>query len=280
MDTFPAWLRSEGYAPRTVTIYTQTIRRAERYLDAIGSSLATATVDDLRSFWLSVPESRESRKGVRCALLAWYRYKGLPGGGIARDLPTLPAPHRTPRPHSIEEFMRFIAAARDLGGRHHVIGEMLAYTGARISEIRCATWEQFSLSDANPVWYVTGKGSGRRGPRVRQVSITPRLTETLRTWRPRLAATGPLFPGTSADGCICYSTARLAVADIAEEAGIDTTTPHRWRHTFATLALEQTGDLRGLQEQLGHASLTSTQIYTGVVPSRLASLVRALPGAA
>src|SRR5438132_952976 len=73
---------------------------------------------------------------------------------------------------------------------------------------------------------------------------------------------------------------RDRVRAIAALAGIPYAQPHRWRHTVATLALERTRDLRGVQEFLGHASLASTQIYTGVVAGRLqeisASLGRSL----
>lgn len=278
MQAFPAWMRSEGYSPRTVAIYAQVARRAARHLAERAAEIDTATLDDLRSFWLSVPEGRESRKGVRCALIAWYRYRGVPGGGYARDLPNLPAPHRMPRPHNAEEYVRFLDAARTLGGRHQVVGELLAFTGARVSEIRYALWEQFDLSTVDPVWYIAGKGSARRGTRVRQVPVHARLVVTLRQQQPGPGATGPLFPSTrSADGVLCYSTVRGLVRDIADEAEIPASTPHRWRHTVATLGLERDADLRAVQELLGHASLTSTQIYTAVVPSRLARLVQALP---
>lgn len=277
MQTFQAWLRSEGYAPRTVTLYTQIVRRADRYLAGIGVALDTATIGDLRSFWLSVPEHRESRKGARCALIAWYRYRGIPGGGLARDLPNLPAPHRLPRPHSAEEYVRFIDAARELGGRHQVVGDLLAHTGARISEVRCATWAQFDLAAAEPVWYITGKGSARRGARIRQVPVHPRLASTLRGWMPSPGATGPLFPSErSDDGFLSYSTMRETVAEIAKAAQVDRSTAHRWRHTVATLGLERDGNLRDVQDLLGHASLTSTQIYTAVAPSRLTRLVGTL----
>jgi integrase/recombinase XerC len=66
------------------------------------------------------------------------------------------------------------------------------------------------------------------------------------------------------------------VSEIAELAGVPDATPHRWRHSTATLALERTGNLRGVQDFLGHASLQSTQLYTAVLPSRLTEIVLAL----
>jgi site-specific recombinase XerD len=62
-----------------------------------------------------------------------------------------------------------------------------------------------------------------------------------------------------------------------DHAHVTGVTPHRWRHTVATLALERTRDLRGVQEWLGHASVQSTQLYTGVTANRLAEIVSVLP---
>jgi site-specific recombinase XerD len=62
---------------------------------------------------------------------------------------------------------------------------------------------------------------------------------------------------------------------IAEHAGVDEkVVPHRWRHSWATFAVEHSSDLRGVQEVLGHASLDTTERYTKVSPERLGAVVR------
>lgn len=63
---------------------------------------------------------------------------------------------------------------------------------------------------------------------------------------------------------------------ICEAADIERATPHQWRHTVATVALDRSRDIRALQELLGHASLATTQIYTKVLPGRLRTLVETL----
>ena len=67
------------------------------------------------------------------------------------------------------------------------------------------------------------------------------------------------------------------VAASGKEAGADGATRHRCRHTVATLALEDSRDIRGVQELLGHSSQQSTQVYTGVIAGRLQNLVGSLP---
>lgn len=274
---FSSWLAEQGYAERTIRLYTQTLRRAARHLDGNETTLARATVDDLHEFWQTVPATRSSRSGVRYALIAYYQSRGRKRGEPANGLPSLPAPYRTPRPFSEEDLVTLLGAARQLGGAHQVIGELLAGTGCRLGELRHAAWHQFDLASAHPVWYIEGKGARRRGVKIRQVPLGRAVVTTLAAWR----VTGhddALFPSEhSRDGFASDTAMRRKVAEIAESANLDDAQPHRWRHTVATIALDHTRDLRGVQELLGHESLASTQIYTKVLAGRLQEIVDSLP---
>ena len=268
---FQTWLYDQGFAPRTVQLYTQTLRRARRHV----GPLDEATTDDLIGFVRTIPASRSSRAGARYALIHYYRYRGQRDGGPAADLPLPPAPHRLPRP--IGQYDRLLTAARQLGGRYQVLGELLYFTACRISEVQHAAWHQFDLAADVPVWYIAGKGSRKRGAKVRQVPLRPELVTTLRAWRAGHSTEEYLFPSDqSVAGYVHVSTLRVWVQTIAAAAGIVGATPHRWRHSTATMALERTNDLRGVQEFLGHASLASTQVYTAVVARRLTDIVGAL----
>lgn len=275
---FATWMAERGYSPRTIELYGQIVRRVANYLTERGSTLARATEGDIHEFWATVPATRSSRAGVRYALVAYYRYRGRADGGPAAALELPPAPYRLPRPFSADALGDLLAAARQLGGHHRVIAELLAYTGCRMNEMRTAAWHQFDLETAQPVWYIAGKGAQRRGPKPRQVPLHPRLADTLRWWRTQHRGSVVLFPSDrSRDGYRSASWVAVAVGEVCDVAGVARVTPHRWRHTVATLALENSRDLRGVQELLGHASLQSTQIYTGVTTGRLTDIVRHLP---
>lgn len=275
---FGSWLAEQGYSPRTIALYTQTIRRVSTYLDSIGSTLARAGEEELHGFWEMVPATRSSRAGARYALVAYYKFRGRDDGWPANHLLLPPAPYRLPRPFSAEILGDLLAAARLIGGDHQVVAELLAYTACRRSEVRTAEWHQFDLDATNPVWYIAGKGAQRRGPKPRQVPLHPSLLTTLRARRVFQPHATALFPSVrSADGHLCTSTIGAMVDTICDTAGIERLTPHRWRHAAATIALAETLDLRAVQEFLGHASLASTQIYTGVLPGRLIDVVRSLP---
>lgn len=268
---FIAWMQEQGFSPRTVQLYRQTLRRAVRHI----GTLDHATADDLLEFVRTLPASRSSRAGARYALVHFYRFRGMRDGGPAADLPVPPAPHRLPRP--LGDYDRLLDASRQLGGRHQVLGELLYFTACRISEAQHAAWHQFDLTAEVPVWYIEGKGSRKRGVKVRQVPLRPELVTTLAAWHAGHSTEEWVFPSDqSACGHVHVSTLGIWVRTIAAAAGVVGATPHRWRHSTATLALERTNDLRGVQEFLGHASLASTQVYTAVVARRLTDIVGAL----
>ena len=115
---------------------------------------------------------------------------------------------------------------------------------------------------------VTGKGG-----KTRLVPVLPVVAEAIATYL-RLSpfapkADGPLFLGVRG-GPLSPRIIQLAMARMRGALGLpDSATPHALRHSFATHLLAGGGDLRAIQELLGHASLSTTQIYTGVDTERL-----------
>lgn len=274
---FRTWLLERGYSARTCQLYGQLVGRCARHLRAQGVSLGRAHVEHLHDFWTTVPPSHSSRNGVRSALIAYYRYRGRKDGGPAADLPVVAKPASLPRARSNEDRLAFVAAASGFDAEHEALAALLAYTGCRIGEIEHARWQQFDLHSAAPAWYISGKGSRRRGPKERKVDLTNSLLTVLLRWRVESRSADWLFPSpTSRTGHRCQNTLRKMNAEVCDGARIDLANPHVWRHTVSTVALDLSRDIRAVQELLGHASLATTQVYTRLLPGRLRALVATL----
>lgn len=269
MHQFRVWLRHQGYSPNTIKNYCHYIRKAETFLP----TLSRATVEDLEGFLLTLPPSASSQRGARKALSAYYTSRG--GRNPATDLRVPPEPHRLPRPIHERDYHAYIETADRLGGVHAVVGNMLAYTGCRFSELRFARWDQFNLRSREPHWRITGKASSRRGAKERVIPVHPALANTLRAWRATSPRGDYLIPGART-AWATENTIRAVHADIVEAIGIAGTVPHQLRHTVITLALDRTKDAVAVKNFSGHANLANLDQYAGLLPGRLRAVTDSL----
>lgn len=144
--------------------------------------------------------------------------------------------------------------------------------GLRISEALSILRKDAPVGDRN-VLVVTGKGG-----RMRHVPVIPRVQAAIEAYMHAcpltLAPEEPLFRGAKG-GPLNPRIIQLAMERLRGALGLpDTATPHALRHSFATHILGRGGDLRTIQELLGHASLSTTQIYTEVEAARLVASVK------
>jgi integrase/recombinase XerC len=142
---------------------------------------------------------------------------------------------------------------------------LLYGSGLRISEALSLKRKDAGTHDAITV---TGKGN-----KTRMVPVLPQVMKSIASYVALcpldLPDDGPLFVG-SRGGPLSPRIVQLAMARLRGALGLpDTATPHALRHSFATHLLARGGDLRAIQELLGHASLSTTQIYTAVDSERL-----------
>jgi integrase/recombinase XerC len=172
------------------------------------------------------------------------------------------------------------AEARAVEIRDRAVLEMLYATGVRVSEL-CGL-DRADVDDGRRVIRVLGKGAKERAVPY-GVPAQRALDEWLRVGRPELAAStntagtvverdrkngDALFLGLRG-GRLQQTVVRRIVAAAARAAGLPHTSPHDLRHSAATHLLDGGADLRAVQDLLGHASLSSTQIYTHVSTERL-----------
>ncbi len=145
---------------------------------------------------------------------------------------------------------------------------LLYGSGLRIAEALSLKREQAPLPNTGDAITVTGKGN-----KARMVPVLPQVAKLIThyvTLCPiELPPNGPLFVGARG-GPLLPRIVQLAMARLRGALGLpDSATPHALRHSFATHLLARGGDLRSIQELLGHASLSTTQIYTAVDSERL-----------
>jgi integrase/recombinase XerC len=152
--------------------------------------------------------------------------------------------------------------------RDAAVMALLYGSGLRISEALGLKRRDVPLPGASDVLVVTGKGNKTRMVPVLQNVLTL-VADYVAMCPHDLPADKPIFVGARG-GPLSPRIIQLAMARLRGALGLpDSATPHALRHSFATHLLGRGGDLRAIQELLGHASLSTTQIYTAVDTERL-----------
>ena len=271
----------------TVRAYAATAHRLIEFLGRYrgetieASGLTRVEAADLRAFLadrraggLGAASSARELSGVR----AFLRY-AAEQQGVAPVLPRTRAPKRPrtlPRPAAPDEAIDLAndaaeaASAPWLGARDLAILLLLYGSGLRVAEAMSLTAELLPLGST---LRVTGKRA-----KTRVVPVVPAVREAIDDYVRQcpypLRGAVPLFVGARG-GPLNPDLVRRSVAAARKRLGLpDTLTPHALRHSFATHLLARGADLRSLQELLGHASLSSTQIYTAVDAARLLDVYR------
>jgi integrase/recombinase XerC len=271
----------------TVRAYAAT---AHRLIDFLGryrgeiidaEALTRVSAADLRAFLadrraggLGAASAARELSGVRAFLKYAAEQQGTPA-----QLPRTRAPKRPrtlPRPAAPDDAMNLAenaaeaASAPWIGARDLAILLLLYGAGLRVAEAMSLTADVLPIRST---LRVTGKRS-----KTRVVPIVDAVREAIcdyvRQCPYALRGEAPLFVGARG-GPLNPDLVRRSVAAARRRLGLpDTLTPHALRHSFATHLLARGADLRALQELLGHASLSSTQIYTAVDAARLLDVYR------
>jgi integrase/recombinase XerD len=290
---YDTWLRVErGLAPNSLAAYRRDLRRYADYLRRRGdtdparvSEAAVAGyVRDLRDARTDDGAPRYAPSSIARAVAAvrsFHRFcvdEGLVGSDPSDNIGAPRVPQGIPKALTEEEVDALLAAVPGDGPRaqrDRAILEVLYAGGLRISEL--VGLERSDLDLREGVVRVLGKGSKERVVPVGR-SARAALDAYLRQGRPALersaqrpgAARGdPVFLNARG-GRLTRQGAWLIVRAAGDRAGLgDRLFPHVLRHSCATHMLDHGADIRVVQELLGHASLSTTQVYTKVSPERL-----------
>jgi integrase/recombinase XerC len=274
-------------SPHTVRAYVATAHRLIHFLgryrgeEIAPEGLLDLSAADLRAFLadrrgegLGASSAARELSGVR-AFLAYAaeqqgRHAQLPRTRAPKRPRTLPRPAAPDEAVELAENAAEAASTPWIGARDLAILLLLYGAGLRVAEALSLTAAVLPIGQT---LRVTGKRS-----KMRVVPVIPAVREAIEdyVWRCPYPLSGgaPLFVGARG-GPLNPDLVRRAVAAARRRLGLpDTLTPHALRHSFATHLLARGADLRALQELLGHASLSSTQIYTAVDAARLLDVYR------
>ena len=280
-----------GVAANTLSSYRRDLRRYAEHLTLRGvDDLANVTETDVSDFLVSLrrgdpdaktmPLSAVSAARALIAVRGLHRFaaaEGLTDLDVARAVKPPTPSRRLPKSLAVDEVLALLDGA---GGdsetdgpltlRNRALLELLYSTGARISEAVGLDVDDVDTHSRSVL--LRGKGGKQRLVPIGRPAVSA-LDAYLVRGRPDLARRGKATPGIFLNvrgGRLSRQSAWQVLQDAAERAGISAAvSPHTLRHSFATHLLEGGADVRVVQELLGHASVTTTQIYTMVTVNAL-----------
>jgi integrase/recombinase XerC len=294
MTRWLSHLRSERrLSPKTLEAYARDVRQclaflAEHWAAKVTlSRFAALEAGDIRAFMAMRRASDIGGRSLMRALAglrSFGRFLEQEGKGKVGALSAIRAPKigkSLPKPIQVAAAKRFADADERAGetrdpwiwARDAAVMALLYGSGLRISEALGLKRRDVPLPGAGDVLVVTGKGNKTRMVPVLQNVLTL-IQDYVAMCPHQLAPERPIFVGARG-GPLNARIIQLTMERLRGALGLpDSATPHALRHSFATHLLSRGGDLRAIQELLGHASLSTTQIYTGIDSERLLEVYR------
>lgn len=282
LDHFVTFLRAErNLAPKTVDAYATDVRDYLQELHKRGVQVEAATREDVLEHLAFLGKkglSPRSRARHLAALRGFHRFledEKLAPADPTNDLDTPKHARKLPVFLTLDE-VEALLASPDVktvtGVRDRAMIEVLYATGLRVSELVSLSINDVNLTDG----FVLAFGKGRK---ERVVPLGKKAIDALKAWLegPRLTMlkgrdSRALFLTPRGKGFTRMGFWKL-LRRHARGAGITKNlSPHKLRHSFATHLVERGADLRAVQAMLGHADLSTTQIYTHVDAQRLRSI--------
>lgn len=277
IDDFCEFLRVErGYSPHTVRAYSRTLQSFAEYLGGWGTTFQKTTRLDIRRFLFMEGRGRSSATlarhiaAIRC-FFRWMLREKLVEESVADQVRPPKVGRRLPHLLSVNEIQSMLDSLVDNEGISHrdiALLELLYGSGMRVSEAMNLDWVDLNLEESL-VNIRLGKGKKSRitpiGP--------PGLRALSRLKKASMVKKGPVFVNPKGERLSTRSLRRI-VNKVAVASGIPGVHPHALRHSFATHLLDAGADLRGIQELLGHSSLSTTQRYTHVSAESLLRVYR------
>jgi len=275
-------------AARTVELYSLDLGRLSEQATRAGVALRDVRNHHIRRWVAQMHSAGRSGRGIALILsgwrgfYAWLGREGLVSSNPVQDVRSPKAPKPLPKALAVDDAVQFADFESDdnawLEARDAAIVELLYGSGLRVGELvgldvvagkDARGWIDIQAAEA----HVLGKGSKRRS-----VPVGATAMQALQRWLelrgPSGTATAAPVDAAAANAASALFTGRNGTRLTAQSvwqrlkrrsqlAGLNVPVhPHMLRHSFASHVLQSSGDLRGVQELLGHANITTTQVYT------------------
>ena len=249
----------------TLDAYRRDLDALAAWSDGQGAVIDTLDSTQLRQFIAAEhrrglsPTSLQRRLSACRSFYAWLLKHHRIAANPATGLKAPKAPRKLPQVLDADEAVQLVELPTDapLGLRDRALLELFYSSGLRLSELCALIWRDLDFDTG--LVNVLGKGN-----RERRVPFGSHARTALQGWRAESGgvATAPVFPGRKG-GPITQRAVQIRIRQLAQRQGLfKHVHPHMLRHSFASHILESSGDLRGVQELLGHADIATTQIYT------------------
>ena len=284
-----------GASDNTISAYRRDLEISQRQLSRFGQSLSSAGQGHLESVlaaWANAGLAPSTAARRLSSLKQYYKYLQIEGLRVDNPAKNLSGPKQgRPLPKILSEAgvdALFAYAETNCADgydtprdfRLYCQLEILYAAGLRVSELVSIPLAETGRRDK--CLFIKGKGG-----RERLVPLTAKATNAIKTWKNLRTVTLPknakakaraekyLFPSSSKLGHVTREHFAKSLKALAFKAGLDPVkiSPHVLRHAFATHLLARGADLRSVQKLLGHADISTTQIYTHVLDERLKNLV-------
>ena len=283
-------------ASRTLALYTQDLKRLQTHADEAGVALTDVQHVQLRRWAAQMHSAGRSGRGIALILSGWRGFyvwlgrEGLVSSNPAQGVRAPKTGKPLPKALSVDEAVQLanfeaptstgaaheVAETAAIDARDHCITELLYGCGLRIAEltgldIRESPGARCWVMRAEAEVSVLGKGTKRRTVPLGEKALAAydRWLQLRSTWA---VASAALFVNQRG-GRLTPQHIRVRLKQRSFKAGLATPVhPHMLRHSFASHILQSSGDLRSVQELLGHENLTTTQVYTRLDFQHLAAI--------
>lgn len=265
----------KGLAANSIDSYAHDLDRLKKWADRNGFGLKLLSRQDLREWLIDLGAeklSENSKRRIISAARGFYKFLMFEGHIDKNPAEDLVAPQKgvyLPRflnKSEIESLLATPDVSTETGLRDRALLELMYASGLRVTE--AATVKINDLDLDSGIVTTIGKGS-----KTRRVPVGASAVEWLKSYlalrrKKETIAIDKLFV-TPAGAPITRHTIYLAIIEYAKKCGLDGVSPHTLRHSFATHLVQNNADIRSVQQMLGHADISTTQIYTHITSTQL-----------